>query len=165
MLKTETWSVASRLFSADFQSKMSIALLIWSEFTCLKNHTILSYGDAYIIWWWQWECKETRTPESIPIFGWDINIKSMQDFEFSSICVGSLIICKILGWEVIKSSFERSKLVILFSHQCLDLAPESPVMTVRNGLTQYNSSEFNFRCDLTLVLNVRNSSCVWPGDL
>ena len=120
------------------KSKMLIALLIWSEFAYSKCHTVLSYGGgkvifksnfAYIIWWWQFECKEACTPESITILGWDVNIKSMQDLELSSICVGSFIICKSPNWEVRKSNSKPSKLVISIEHQSLDLAFKSNAFT------------------------------------
>ena len=141
----------------------SISLLIWSEFEFLKCHTVLSYGGgqiifkskfAYLIWWWQFECKEACTLESITILGWDVNIKSIQDLELSCIYISYFIICESLNWEVRKSSSEPWKLVISIERQSLDLALKSPIMTVRNGFPHNNASRFNFKFDL----NVRNSS-------
>ena len=45
-LKIETWSLASRQFSADTKSNMLTAFLIWSDFTCLKCHILIWYGDG-----------------------------------------------------------------------------------------------------------------------
>ena len=105
---------------------------------------------AYIIWWWQFEFKEACTRESMTILGWDANIKSIQDLELSSICVGSFIICESPNWVVRR--FETSY---------FNLALKSPIMTVRNGLPHDNAPKFKFRFDL----NTWNLSCVWLGDL
>ena len=140
-MKNKTWSLVSKLFSPDFQSKKSIVHLIWSEFTCLKYHTVLKWWRinyfiscfVYILWWWQFECEKVFTPESVTISGWDVNIKSMVDFEFLSIWFGYFIICNSLKRDVRKQKSEPSKLVESFVHQSLYFLLKSSIMAIMNG--------------------------------
>ena len=57
-----------------------------------SSHMVEDEIFLYIICWWQFECHEACTPESVTIFGWEVDIKYMQNLEFSSICVASFII-------------------------------------------------------------------------
>ena len=83
---------------------------------------------AKIIWWWQWGWKGACTPESITILAWDINNKSIQDFEFTKMWVGSVNICNKPNFEVRNWSWEPSKLVLSILHHSLDFALKLPVI-------------------------------------
>ena len=76
--------------------------VMWSELhdwnATLSSHMVvdkLSLNDILcIIWWWQFEPEEACTSVSITILGCYVNIKSMQNIELSSTCVGSFITCE-----------------------------------------------------------------------
>ena len=82
------------------------------------------------------ECKEACRPGSGTIFGWDVNIKSMQDFEFLGVCVDSSIICESPNWELRKSGCEPSKLVTSYEHQSVDLIRWSIEMNEAKSFSQ-----------------------------
>ena len=91
---------------------------------------------------------------------WDKNNKSIQDLEFSKMCVGSVIICDEPNFEVRSWIWEPSKLLLSISH-CLDFALKLPIIIVRNRLQLDNESGFSSRFDL----NIWNLSCVCVEDL
>ena len=66
-------------------------------------------------------CNEECTPDSITKFGCEVKIKSIQEDEFLVWCVGSLISCCSLNWEVMPSIFEPSYDVLSLLHQRFDL--------------------------------------------
>ena len=114
-----------------------------------------------ICWWWQWGWREAYTQESITILGVDINNKSIQDLEFSKMCVDSVIISGKPMLEVRSWIWDPSKLVLSILHYCLDTELKSPISIVRNGLHLDNESRFRSRFDL----NISTSSFVWVRDL
>ena len=65
-------------------------------------------------------------PVSMTKFGWDVNIKSIQEEVLSSKCVGLLIIC-LRSYSVAKQSvLVPSKLLLAMMHQLDDRALKSP---------------------------------------
>ena len=114
-----------------------------------------------ICWWWQWWWREAYAQESITILGVDINNKSIQDLEFSKMCVDSVIISGKPMLEVRSWIWDPSKLVLSILHYCLDTELKSPISIVRNGLHLDNESRFRSRFDL----NISTSSFVWVRDL
>ena len=88
---------------------------------------------AKIIWWWQSECRDEWTPDSIIKFGCDVKIRSIHEEEVSDMCVGSLIIRCNPNWCVTFSVASPSKLVLSWQKQLLDLALKSPIATTKNG--------------------------------
>ena len=58
--------------------------------------------------WWKFACNEQCTPDSITMFGTDVNVKLIQEKESPTRCVGSLISCCNPNWEVIASIFKPS---------------------------------------------------------
>ena len=114
-----------------------------------------------ICWWWQWWWREAYAQESITILGVDINNKSIQDLEFSKMCVDSVIISDKPNFEVRSWIWDPSKLVLSILHYCLDTELKSPISIVRNGLHLDNESRFRSRFDL----NISTSSFVWVRDL
>ena len=112
-----------------------------------------------ICWWWQWWWREAYAQESITILGVDINNKSIQDLEFSKMCVDSVIICNEPNFEVRSSILEPSKLVLSIWHRCFNFALKLQIIIVRNGLQLDNKSRFSSRFDL----NIWISSCVGVG--
>ena len=101
------------------------------------------------------------TPESVIKFGWDVNIRSIQDDEVFDMWVGFLIICCKPNCAVTFSISFPSWLVLSWEYQFFDLAFKFPINTIRNGLFWHQVSKFNSK----LSMNFPNSSLVWLGDL
>ena len=68
---------------------------------------------AYVIWWWQFRCKDGWTPDSVIKSGCDANMRSIREEEFFKICIGSFMtwcnpkcdvkISNAFPWEVVLS--------------------------------------------------------------
>ena len=98
---------------------------------------------AKTIWWWQFECKDGWTPDSISKLGWELKIKSIHEEELFKICVGSLISwCKPFC-EVTASIFLPSSLVISLLYQLLDLALKSLRATIKKRFFWARVSKVN----------------------
>ena len=98
-------------------------------------------------------------PASITKFGWDVNIKPIQE-EFSSKWVGSLITC-LRSYSVAKQSIlVPSKLLLSLMHQLDDQALKSPIETAKKGLLSVVASKFHFKSSR----NESKLSAVWLGD-
>ena len=96
-------------------------------------------------------------PASITKFGWDVNIKSIQEEEFSSKWVGSLITC-LRSYSVAKQSIlVPSQSFLSLMHKLHDCALKSPMATTKKGLLSVIASKFNFR----LSRNESKLSTVW----
>ena len=100
-----------------------------------------------------------NTPDSITKFGCDINIKSIQEEESATRCVGSLISCCNPNWEAIASILEPSYDVLSPLNQRLVLILKSPRTTVKKELLAVTASMFNSK----LLANDSKSSCDWFG--
>ena len=101
LLKMETCLLTCKSASADSQQTCQLLFLYDQsslgknsiQFSCkevdkkLLNQTLQKLFGGGSGWW-----RQTCTPESITIIGWDVNSQSIQDFEFSKMWVGSVII-------------------------------------------------------------------------
>ena len=88
-------------------------------------------------------CNVECTPDSITKFGFDVKIKSIQEEESATRCVGSLISCCNPNWEVIASILESSYDVSSPLNQRLDFILKSPRTMVKNGLFAVTAPMFN----------------------
>ena len=112
-------------------------------------------------WWWLFGCSEECAAESVTKFGWDVNIRSIQDDEVFDMCVGSLIICCKPNCAVTFSISFPSWLDLSRENQSFYLAFKSPIKTIRNGLFWHKVPKLNSR----LSMNFSNLSWDWLGDL
>ena len=79
---------------------------------------------AKLIWWWQLQCKDGWTLDSISKLGWELKIKSIFKDELFEIYVGLLISwCKPFC-EVTPSIYLPSLLVISLLYKFLDFELE-----------------------------------------
>ena len=90
----------------------------------------------------------------------DVKIKSIQEEESATRCVGSLISCNNPNWEVIASILEPSFDVLSPLNQRLDLILKSPRTTVKKWLFAVTASMLN----LKLLANYSKLSCDWFGE-
>ena len=91
-------------------------------------------------------------------FGCDVNIKSIQERESATTCVGSLIGCCNPNWEVTESILEPSYDVLSPLNKRFDLI--SPRTTGKKRLFAVTASMFNSK----LFANDSKSSCDWFGE-
>ena len=107
------------------------------------------------------EFKEECVPQLASTFGWSVKIKSVQELEWGSRCVGSDIIWWKLCKDVSGSKCVPYVVVLSSFHQDEDLALKSPRIMVNKELVEavllwsWSKSDRNFS---NLVLP-------WLGDL
>ena len=53
----------------------------------------LKSREKKTIWWWQLKCNDEWTHESASKFSSEVNARSIQETEDSSICIGSWMVC------------------------------------------------------------------------
>ena len=104
-LNNTTWSLISIRESLFYQSKSFIALSIdlhWL-FRIFKLNVHMEVDNGFLrlklektIWWWQFGCND----ELVTKFPWEVNIRSIQETEDLSICVGSWMICIRPYWAI-----------------------------------------------------------------
>ena len=107
------------------------------------------------------EFKEACVPQSTTKFGWSVKIKSVQDLDWVSRCVGSDTSWWKLCKDVRASKRIPSAVVLSFFHQDDDLALKSPKIIVNkelDGTVLLKSSSKSDRKFSNLVLS-------WLGDL
>ena len=85
------------------------------------------------------------TPESIIKFGWDENIRSIQDDEVFDMCVGSLIICCKANCAALFLISFPLWLDLSREYQFFDLAFKSSINAIRNGLFWHKVSKLYSR--------------------
>ena len=83
---------------------------------------------------------ETEFSKYITKFGWEENIRSIQETDFSWMWVGLLMICCGPNWEVMVSILEPSKVVVSPVQQLLDFASKSPMITIKKKLVAKTAS-------------------------
>ena len=76
---------------------------------------------AKIIWWWQFECRDKWTLDSIIKFGCVMKIRLIHVKELFNMCVGSLITWCNPDCHVKFSIASPSELILFWQNQLLDL--------------------------------------------
>ena len=93
---------------------------------------------AKTIWWWQFECKDGWTPDSISKLGWEF--KSIHKEKLFKICTGSLISwCKPFCEVILPQFFTSDIFIVLIA----GLSIKSPRPTIK-ACVRYFLSNFYF---------------------
>ena len=116
---------------------------------------------AFINWWWQFECKDGWTSDSIIKFGCDAKMRSIHEEELCKICVGSFMAWCNPNCDVTFSNVFHWEMVLSLQYQNFDFALKSPIATRRKGFFRDKVSQFNSK----LSINFSKLSCDWLGDL
>ena len=112
------------------------------------------------VWWWQCGCNDAWTPELVTKFSWEINIRSVQETEDSSICVGLWMTCVRPYWTIRSFKIEPSYEVLSWANQSLFLALKPLNYIVRKGILKVIACNV----DSKLVVKLENSLWDWLGD-
>ena len=114
-----------------------------------------------IIWWWHLVFKVECVPQLTTKLGWLVKIKSIQELELGSMCVGSDISWSKLCNDVRASKCVPSVVVLSSFHQDEDLALKSPRIIVNKELDEIVLLKSSSKLDRKFS----NSTLSWLGDL
>ena len=122
---------------------------------------MLRLSLQWVIWWWHLVFKVECVPQLTTKLGWLVKIKSIQELELDSMCVGSDISWSKLCNDVRASKCVPSVVVLSSFHQDEDLALKSPKIIVNKELDEAVLLETSSKPDIKFS----NSISSWPGDL